>query len=78
MQQSLAQTLGSLAASGTTIVLVAHALGAMTPLVTRAVVMEEGRIVYDGAPRSGDAALEHVHPHAPGTPSHWPRAAEPT
>ena len=48
-QQSLADLLGGLKAAGSTVVLVAHELGALAPLVDRAVVMRDGRIIHDGA-----------------------------
>lgn len=48
-QQSLADLLGRLKASGATVVLVAHELGALASLVDRAVIMRDGRVVYDGA-----------------------------
>ena len=41
---------GHLKARGATVVLVAHELGPMASLVDRAVVMRDGRIVYDGPP----------------------------
>ena len=51
--------------------LVAHELGPMEPLITRAIVLESGRIVHDGAPPQpvGECARpghDHVHPHGPG------------
>ncbi|MCW2914060.1 MAG: transporter related protein [Actinomycetia bacterium] len=69
-QQALADTLGDLVAQGRTIVLVAHELGPMEPLITRAVVLEAGRITHEGAPPppEGECAApghEHLHPHAP-------------
>jgi zinc transport system ATP-binding protein len=68
-QQALAQALGVLSSNGATVVLVAHELGPMAPLVERAVVMRDGRIAYDGepladhevhAPAFGEA---HTHHH---------------
>ena len=47
-QQALADALGVLKARGATIVLVAHELGPMQPLIDRAVVMRDGRIAFDG------------------------------
>jgi len=72
-QDAFAATLRSLVDSGVTILLVAHELGPLEPLVDRAVVVESGRIVHDGAvPRpAGHHALpghDHVHPHAPTEP----------
>jgi zinc transport system ATP-binding protein len=49
-QQVLADTLARLKERGATIVLVAHELGPLARLVDRAVVMRDGRVVYDGAP----------------------------
>jgi zinc transport system ATP-binding protein len=61
-QESFAATLDGLHRSGTSILLVAHSLGAMAPLAQRAVVIERGAVIHDGAP--DDAAVrEHAHPH---------------
>jgi zinc transport system ATP-binding protein len=76
-QFALAEALGRLKARGATVVLVAHELGPLEPLVDRAVVMRDGRLVYDGPP------LEHadVHGahHEPAVPlvDHAPRVASP-
>ncbi|WP_189144957.1 metal ABC transporter ATP-binding protein [Nonomuraea glycinis] len=69
-QQLLADTLATLVADGKTIVLVAHELGPLEPLITRGVVVREGLIAHDGPPPQpeGECARpghEHVHPHAP-------------
>lgn len=48
-QQSLADLLSELKANGSTVVLVAHELGALAPLVDRAVIMRDGRVIHDGA-----------------------------
>ncbi|MFI6709284.1 metal ABC transporter ATP-binding protein [Nonomuraea sp. NPDC050478] len=68
-QRLLADTLARLVSAGKTIVLVAHELGPLEPLITRGVVVREGRIAHDGPPPEpeGDCARpghEHVHPHA--------------
>ncbi len=75
-QDRLAQTLSELVARGTTIVLVTHELGPVAELVTRAVVLAEGRIVSDAPVAATDArflhdhAGEHHHEHgAPPTDS---------
>jgi len=60
-QQALATTLGALVPRGTTIVLVAHELGPMHPLITRAVTMADGRVLHDGPPPEPD----HLHLHDP-------------
>jgi zinc transport system ATP-binding protein len=72
-QDAFAATLRTLVASGVTILLVAHELGPLEPLIDRAIVVHDGRIAHDGAvPRpAGHHALpghDHVHPHAPADP----------
>ncbi|WP_148612869.1 metal ABC transporter ATP-binding protein [Nocardioides rubriscoriae] len=64
-QQVLADALGALKARGSTVVLVAHELGPLAPLVDRAVVMQDGRIAYDGPPVAAPETDDHHHP-APG------------
>ncbi len=49
-QQYLADVLRGLVENGATIVLVLHELGPLAPLITRTVVMRDGRIAYDGPP----------------------------
>ena len=60
-QVALADTLHALAAGGTTVLLVAHELGPMTSVITRAVTMEQGRVLHDGPPPD----LDHLHLHDP-------------
>jgi zinc transport system ATP-binding protein len=63
-QRILADTLARLVADGTTIVLVAHELGPVAGIVSRAVVMRDGIMSYDGPPRSTDLAghgTDHHH-----------------
>jgi len=63
-QQVLADTLETLSTRGSTIVLVAHELGPMAPLIDRAVVMRDGRVAYDGPPlASADVATAHLDGH---------------
>lgn len=67
-QQTFATALADLAAAGTTVLVVLHELGALAPLIRRAVVLRHGAVVHDGAPPrpAGDHAAaghEHVHPH---------------
>ncbi|MBE7323705.1 metal ABC transporter ATP-binding protein [Nocardioides sp. Y6] len=70
-QQVLARTLGELKQRGSTIVLVAHELGPLAPLVDRAVVLRDGRVVHDGEPLTQDEVHHpllgeaHHHPAAP-------------
>lgn len=67
-QRALAAALRDLAEKGRTVVLVAHELGPLEPLVTRAVSLADGRVTRDGPPPrpEGEHARpghEHVHPH---------------
>jgi zinc transport system ATP-binding protein len=67
-QQAFATALTELTGAGTTVLVVLHELGALAPLVRRAVVLRHGRVVHDGAPpapREDHAGHdhEHVHPH---------------
>jgi zinc transport system ATP-binding protein len=59
-QAALSSTLAELSASGATIVLIAHELGPMAPLVDRVVVMQGGRKVFDG-PRGDAPTGDHGH-----------------
>jgi zinc transport system ATP-binding protein len=47
-QRLLADVLGRLVRSGTAVLVVLHEVGALAPLIDRAVVLREGRIVHDG------------------------------
>ena len=62
-QQAFADALQVLVARGATIVLVAHELGPMAPLIGRTVVMRDGRVAYDGRPIVDAHELEHHHGH---------------
>ncbi|PVG83467.1 ABC transporter [Nocardioides gansuensis] len=75
-QQALAGALRTLSERGATVVLVAHELGPMEPLVDRAVVMRDGRVAYDGAPLSLDAVHGHHHPFET-THDHAPHVGSP-
>ncbi|MBC2962050.1 metal ABC transporter ATP-binding protein [Nocardioides deserti] len=81
-QRALAEALGTLSSTGSTIVLVTHELGPLAPLVDRTVVLRDGRIVYDGAPLQLDDAHGHHHPdprrtdHHPGVVAPLDRTGE--
>ena len=68
-QQVLTEALAALKQRGATIVLVAHELGPLAALVDRAVVMRDGRAIYDGDPIPDHAVHEpwlgetHGHHH---------------
>lgn len=49
-REVLAYTLDGLVSAGTTLLLVTHELGELRRLITRTVVVEAGRISYDGVP----------------------------
>jgi len=83
-QQALADTLGELKRRGATVILVAHELGPLAPLVDRAVVMRDGRVVYDGPPLRDHEVHEpwfaepHTHHHAvPEHFDHYPQVGSP-
>jgi zinc transport system ATP-binding protein len=62
-QQAFADALGTLVARGATLVLVAHELGPLGPLVDRALVMRDGRVAYDGPPIAAFTDADAVHDH---------------
>jgi zinc transport system ATP-binding protein len=72
-QQILAGTLAGLVAAGATIVLVAHELGPAAGIVTRTVLMRDGAIAYDGAPRPNDLVGHRTDHHHLGEPANADR-----
>jgi zinc transport system ATP-binding protein len=75
-QQALADALGVLKGRGATIVLVAHELGPMTPLIDRAVVMRDGRIGHEG-PVTDELGVDGHHHPAAGHHDHVPHVGSP-
>ena len=65
-QQVFADLLVTLTERGVTVVLVAHELGPLAPLITRSVVMRDGRVAYDGPPVEAFTDV-HAHAHHPTT-----------
>jgi zinc transport system ATP-binding protein len=68
-QDAFALALRSFAEAGGTILLVAHELGPIEPLIDKAVVVHHGRIAYEGAVpepagHHAEPGHDHVHPHA--------------
>ena len=80
-QETLASVVGRLVDRGTTVVLVAHEMGPLEPLIGRTVVLRDGRVVYDGSPLASFTVLPrdpHPHPHGPeSTASGDPRRRTP-
>ena len=71
-QVALAETLDRLTRQRVTLLLVAHEVGPVAPLVTRAVVMQDGRVRYDGLPGPvlGGPGHDVLHPLVHGEPDH--------
>ena len=64
-QDIFAGILARLVERGTTIVLVAHEMGPLEPLISRTVVMTDGRIGYDGPPLDSFRDVPHEPAHHP-------------
>nr|MCW2727611.1 transporter [Aeromicrobium sp.] len=60
-QESLAELLAGLVHEGTSVLLVAHELGPLRPLIDRAVVLQAGKVEYAGPV---DAISDHANTHA--------------
>lgn len=69
-QGVLARVFADLIASGAAVLLVAHELGALAPLVDHVVLLRDGRVAYDGAPQSApersDPGHDEHHAHSRG------------
>ncbi len=78
-QEALAVTVRRLADRKVTLLIVTHEVGPLSDVVSRAVVMSRGRMVYDGpltgAPAGAQAVLDddghHCHDDAAGTGPSW-------
>jgi zinc transport system ATP-binding protein len=75
-QEAFAGALRRFVAGGGTVLLVAHELGPLAPLVSRAVVVHHGEIVHSGpvpepAGHHAEPDHDHVHPHAPLESGIW-------
>ncbi|MFY1637028.1 metal ABC transporter ATP-binding protein [Solwaraspora sp. WMMB335] len=67
-QEAFALALREFVSGGGTVLLVAHELGPLQPLIDRAVVLHHGKVVHDGpvpppAGHHADPEHDHVHPH---------------
>lgn len=67
-QDALAALLGDLVTGGTSVLLVAHELGPMEPLIDRAVVLDAGRVVHDGPVDDLEHHQPHTHLHSGAPP----------
>jgi zinc transport system ATP-binding protein len=70
-QDALAAVLADVSATGTTLLVVTHETAALAGVLTRAVVVDHGRIAYDGplAGAAADAGADgHHHPEGTGLP----------
>ncbi|WP_416902884.1 metal ABC transporter ATP-binding protein [Micromonospora echinospora] len=73
-QEAFAEALRGFVSGGGTVLLVAHELGPLRPLISRAVVVHQGGIAHDGAVpepagHHADPDHDHVHPHGPEEPA---------
>jgi zinc transport system ATP-binding protein len=69
-QAAFADALRGFVEDGGTVLLVAHELGHLRPLISRSVVVHHGEIAHDGAVPApaghhAEPGHDHVHPHAP-------------
>ncbi|GAA2706906.1 metal ABC transporter ATP-binding protein [Micromonospora olivasterospora] len=72
-QEAFAGALRGFLGGGGTVLLVAHELGPLRPLISRAVVVHDGGIAHDGvvpepAGHHAEPDHDHVHPHGPDEP----------
>jgi zinc transport system ATP-binding protein len=79
-QAVLAEVFADLGARGTTILLVAHELGPLTPLVDRSVVLRDGRVVFTGEAAQAvlDLGLGDHHLHEGSATPRIPLASDGT
>ncbi|MFI7427522.1 metal ABC transporter ATP-binding protein [Micromonospora sp. NPDC049836] len=73
-QEAFARALHGFVADGGTVLLVAHELGPLRPLISRAVVVHQGGICHDGAVpepagHHAEPGHDHVHPHCDEEPA---------
>ncbi|MEV5447259.1 ABC transporter ATP-binding protein, partial [Streptomyces sp. NPDC052644] len=73
-QEAFAGALHDFLGTGGTVLLVAHELGPLRPLISRAVVVHQGGVCHDGpvpepAGHHAEPDHDHVHPHGPEEPA---------
>lgn len=64
-QVALSQVLAELARAGTSMLIVTHELGALSPILTRVVCLDSGRVDFDGSLREW-AAVSQAHGESHG------------
>lgn len=64
-QGVMAEILDGFVRAGGTVLIVLHDLGALKPLIDRAVVLQDGRLIYDGPPQTWPGFGGHEHEHPP-------------
>jgi zinc transport system ATP-binding protein len=71
-QEALAAVLEAVSATGTTVVVVTHEIGPLSGVLSRAVVVDHGRIRYDGPLAGAEPFSGGGHHHGPeaGTPAY--------
>ncbi|WP_240619656.1 metal ABC transporter ATP-binding protein [Blastococcus sp. TF02-8] len=62
-QEALAGVLARISAAGTTLLVVTHETGPLTGVLTRAVVVDQGGVRYDGPLAGAEEAAGHGHHH---------------
>ncbi|QOC90805.1 ATP-binding cassette domain-containing protein [Micromonospora craniellae] len=73
-QEAFAGALRGFVDDGGTVLLVAHELGPLRPLINRAIVVHQGQSAHDGAVpdpagHHAEPDHDHVHPHGPEEPA---------
>ena len=64
-QEALAGVLARVSANGTTLVVVTHETASLAGVLSRAVVIDHGRVAYDGPLAAASGHDEHIHHHPP-------------
>lgn len=68
-QERVAGALRDFNSGGGAVLLVAHGLGPVEDLVTREILMDSGRVVYNGPHHADHIHAEHVHHHDEAPPT---------
>jgi zinc transport system ATP-binding protein len=65
-QETFADVVAQWRSRGRTVLVVLHETGPLADLITRTVVLRDGRVVYDGAPVESFEEMTHQHAHGEG------------